>query len=42
MLFLVVELLSWEKCGILVEMVLRSDKYDLFILTGFELFYSGE
>ena len=35
----VVELLWWEKCGILVVMVLRNDKYESFILTGFELFF---
>ena len=39
MLIMVVELL-W--CGILVDVILRCDKYESFILTGFELFYSGE
>ena len=39
----VVELLWWEKCGILVVgILLRDDKYESFILTGFELVYSGE
>ena len=37
----VVELLWWEKCGILVEVVLRSDKYESFISIGFKLLYSG-
>ena len=39
MLFMVVELLWWEKCSILVEVVLRNDTYESFILTGFELFF---
>ena len=38
----VVELLWWEKCGILVELVLRDDKYESILFTGFELFDSGE
>ena len=37
----VVELLLWEKCGILVVIII-SDKYESFIFTGFDLFYSGE
>jgi len=44
MLIKVVELLWWEKCGILVVhiVLVRQDKYESFILTVFELFYSGE
>ena len=37
----VVELLWLEKCGILVEVVLRDDKYESFILTRFEQFHLG-
>ena len=42
MLIEVVELLLWEKCGILVVMVLRADKYESFIFSGIDLFHSGE
>ena len=39
----VVELLWWEKCGILVVGILADiDKFESFIFAGFELFYSGE
>ena len=43
MLIKVVELLSWEKCGGLVDRrLVKNDKYDTFLLTGYKIIYSGE